>query len=234
MTFKRWIIVLCGLIILLPYMTYGQKSSGGFNRKGAPSSLTLDEVITKVEERYRGADFSARFYQASTLKAVGITDTAKGRIYVKYPAMMRWESESPEKKIILNDVARLMVYRPEENQVMMGKAPSFFGEGKGASFLSDIKRVRQYFDTAMENKDKNENYVLKLLPKKEMAGVLEIYLTVDRNRFEVVRIITRNIYKDETRIELSRLRFDQKLDGSLFRFNIPDGVDVFQLDEPNR
>ena len=67
-----------------------------------------------------------------------------------------------------------------------------------------------------------------------MAGVSEIYLTVDRNRFEVVQIITHNIYKDETRIELSRLRFEQKLDSALFRFNIPDGVDVLQLEEPNR
>ncbi|KKL27489.1 hypothetical protein LCGC14_2384620, partial [marine sediment metagenome] len=62
----------------------------------------------------------------------------------------------------------------------------------------------------------------------------EIYLTVDRNRFEVVQIVTYNIYKDETRIELSQLRFGQKLDSSLFRFNIPDGVDVLQFDEPNR
>ena len=86
----------------------------------------------------------------------------------------------------------------------------------------------------MEKKDKNKNYVIKLLPKKEMAGVSEIYLTVDRNRFEVVQIVTYNIYKDETRIELSRLRFEQKLDSALFRFNIPDGVDVLQFDEPNR
>ena len=49
-----------------------------------------------------------------------------------------------------------------------------------------------------------------------MAGVSEIYLTIDRNRFEVVQIITHNIYKDETRIELSRLRFEQKLDSALF------------------
>ena len=234
MTIKKLAIVLCGLIILLPYMTYGQESSGGFNLKGGPSSLTLDKVIAGVEERYKGADFSARFYQVSTLKAVEITDTAEGRIYVKYPGMMRWEYETPEKQIILTDGTSLWLYRPGENQVMMGKAPSFFGEGKGASFLSDIKRVRQYFNAALGKKDKNENYVLKLLPKKEMAGVSEIYLTVDRNRFEVIQIITYNIYKDETRIELSRLRFEKKLDGALFRFNIPDGVDVLQLDEPNR
>jgi len=234
MTIKKLAIVLCGLIILLPYMTYGQESSGGFNLKGGPSSLTLDKVIAGVEERYKGADFSARFYQVSTLKAVEITDTAEGRIYVKYPGMMRWEYETPEKQIILTDGTSLWLYRPGENQVMMGKAPSFFGEGKGASFLSDIKRVRQYFNAALGKKDKNENYVLKLLPKKEMAGVSEIYLTVDRNRFEVIQIITYNIYKDETRIELSRLRFEEKLDDALFRFNVPDGVDVLQLDEPNR
>jgi outer membrane lipoprotein carrier protein len=234
MKLKKWTIVLCGLSILIPYMTYGQESSGEFNIQGGPSSLTLDEVISKVEERYKGADFSARFYQVSTLKVVEITDTAKGRIFVKYPGMMRWEYETPEKQIILTDGKRLWIYRPGENQVLMGKAPSFFGEGKGASFLSDIKRVRRYFDAAMEKKDKNKNYVIKLLPKKEMAGVSEIYLTVDRNRFEVVQIVTYNIYKDETRIELSRLRFEQKLDSALFRFNIPDGVDVLQFDEPNR
>ncbi|MFQ5483953.1 MAG: outer membrane lipoprotein carrier protein LolA [Desulfobacterales bacterium] len=234
MTLRKWNIVLFGLIILFPYMTYGQESSDRLNSEKGLPSLTLDEVIAKVEERYRGANFSARFYQASTLKAVEITDTAKGRVYIKYPGMMRWEYETPEKQIILTDGMRLWVYRPEENQVTVGKAPSFFGEGKGASFLSDIKRVRKYFDAVMEKRDRNKNYVLKLLPKKEMAGVSEIYLTVNRNRFEVVRIITRNIYHDETRIDLTGLKFEQKLDAALFRFDIPDGVDVLRFDEPNR
>src|SRR5512139_1321965 len=98
----------------------------------------LDYILKEVEKRYTATQFAADFLQESTIKAMEITDFASGRLYVRYPGMMRWEYEKPERQVIITDGQKLWIYRPQDNLVMVGGAPVFFRDGKGASFLSDI------------------------------------------------------------------------------------------------
>jgi outer membrane lipoprotein carrier protein len=160
-----------------------------------------------------------------------IVDFASGNIFVRYPGMMRWEYEKPEKQIIITDGHKLWIYRPSDNQVMTGSAPAFFSDGKGASFLSDIKLIRQKFKISLENSKEDFYYELTLQPLEQKLDVTDIRLSVTKNTFTVIRIITYNSYGDENRIEFANLQFDVKLDDSLFSFKIPPGADVVQLDE---
>jgi outer membrane lipoprotein carrier protein len=194
------------------------------------SPLSLDEVVAKVEQRYAGSGFSARFIQKSVLKAMEIIDTASGRIYIKKPGMMRWEYEKPDRQTIITDGSKLWIYRPEDNQVMVGEAPSFFGEGKGASFLSDIKLIKQNFFILPGEKGRNDHYHLKLLPRKKTLDLTGIDLSISGKTFDIVQVITTNEYGDETRITLRDFQFKQDLEDSLFSFEIPPGVDLVQIE----
>jgi outer membrane lipoprotein carrier protein len=115
--------------------------------------------------------------------------------------------------------------------VTTGSAPAFFGDGKGASFLSDIKLIRQKFKISLENSKDVFFYELKLQPLEKTLDVTDIRLSVTKSSFTVVRIITYNSYGDENRIELLNHQFDVKLDDSLFSFEIPPGADVLQMEE---
>jgi outer membrane lipoprotein carrier protein len=163
-----------------------------------------------------------------------ITDMANGRVYIKYPGMMRWEYEKPEQQIIITDADKLWIYRPADNQVMTGKAPTFFRNGKGASFLSDISVIRQKFDISLEKGPPEQRdlfHHLKLIPLEKTLDISEIRLLVSRQTFNVLQVITLNFYGDETRIDLLNFVFGGNLDDSLFSFKIPQGVDVLQLNE---
>ena len=160
-----------------------------------------------------------------------IVDFASGKIFVRYPGMMRWEYEKPEEQIIITDGHKLWIYRPTDNQVLAGSAPAFFSDGKGASFLSDIKLIRQKFKISLEDSKKDFFYELKLQPLEKKLDVVDIRLSVTKNTFTVIRIRTYNSYGDENRIEFVNHRFNVKLDESLFSFEIPPGADVVQLDE---
>ena len=197
----------------------------------ASSSLSLDSILTQVEKRYDINDFSVRFFQTSTLKAMEVQDTASGKLQVKRPGMMRWDYEAPDKQIIISDGTSLWVYRPEDNQVMVGKAPSFFGEGKGAGFLSDIKSMRKSFIITLESKEGEKSYRLKLIPKKQTQDLSRIYLVVSPENFEVTEVITYNLYDDETRIELTDYVYDRNPGDETFRFKIPDGTDVIKMEQ---
>lgn len=192
-------------------------------------AASLDAIVERVEKRYAGPGFSARFDQKSTLKAMDITDTASGKVFIKRPRLMRWEYEVPEKQIILTDGDELWVYRPEDNQVLTGKTPEYFGDGKGASFLSDIRLVRKTFNVALQ-RDNAGYHVLKLLPKQKKYDINYVLLYISKRTYDIAKIITYNTYGDENLIEMSNFQFREP-DGSVFNFRIPKGTDILKIGE---
>lgn len=191
----------------------------------------LERVISGVEQRYLSSGFSARFVQTSTIKVMDISDTATGRIVVKPPGKMRWEYEAPDPQLIISNGKNLWVYRPEDNQVMVGESPSFFGDGKGAGFLSDIKQIREKFDIQLEKAEDPSRYVLKLVPQANTLDISMIYLFISRDNFNLVRVVTYNVYEDETRVDFSDIQFDSNIEDKLFTFAAPEGTDIFQIDQ---
>ncbi len=217
---KRF-VTLAGLCLVLAL-------SAGLCAAAAESSV--DDILAGVEARYKGPGFSARFFQESTLKAMDITDTAEGTILIKRPGMMRWEYERPDPQLIVTDGEMLWIYRPRERQVMIGDAPSYFGGGKGAGFLSDVKSVRKDF-IVVPGPPTETQHVLKLIPRENRYNVDAIWLYISRDRFEIEQVLTENRFGDETRLTFSDLTFGLNPDDSLFRFEIPPGTDVLQLNE---
>lgn len=203
----------------------GQSASAG------SGNLSLEEILQGVEKRYAGTGFSARFHQRSILKAMDLADAASGTILVKRPGKMRWAYEEPEKQLIITNGIDLWIYKPEDNQVTVGKAPSFFADGKGASFLSDMKQVREKFDIALETGAPEGHYMLKLTPHGSGIDIAVIYLTLSAQTFDIARIVTYNAYGDENLIDLKEIEYLDRIDDAQFQFEIPKGTDILQMDE---
>jgi outer membrane lipoprotein carrier protein len=216
--------------IVLVYLVIGSPAAGQGEGESAGGRLSLEDILAGVESRYGGAGFSARFEQRSILKAMDLADTASGSILVKRPGKMRWTYETPEEQLIITDGTDLWVYKPEDNQVAVGRAPTFFGDGKGASFLSDMKLVREKFEIRLENSGSGGFYVLSLTPIEPNRNISTIYLTVSA-QFDVQRIVTYNAYGDENRIDLKEIAFKDSIDDAFFTFVVPEGVDVLRLNE---
>lgn len=202
----------------------------GTPASGNTDKALCDTILQNLEKRYNTADFSARFAQESTIKAMNITDTAAGQVWFKHPGMMQWEYERPERYAIISDGKTLWIFRPEDNQVVIGKAMSYFGNGKGASFLSNFNLVKDTYTVTQADAPGPGQYALKLVPKKKQLDIAAIFLYVDSTVFEIKRVVTQNEYGDETRIDFSRLKF-APLDASLFNFQIPAGAEVLQMEE---
>ncbi len=227
--FARGSASLLGVLMLI--LLGGMQDLGA---AGESTRLTVDHILDRVEKKYADSKFSANFVQKSTIKAMDITDLATGKVYIKYPGMMRWEYEKPDRQIIITDADKLWIYRPEDNQVMTGNAPTFFKDGKGASFLSDIRLIRQKFDISLEQGKQGQSdlfYHLKLIPLEKTLDISMIGLMISKQTFNVLQVTTLNLYGDETRIDLINSAFGVDLEDSLFSFKIPEGVDVLQIDE---
>jgi outer membrane lipoprotein carrier protein len=191
----------------------------------------LDKIVAGVEARYNVTGFTADFDQESILKAMAVTDTASGRLMVRQPGEMRWEYQVPDPQTIITNGRELWIYRPEENQVLVGKAPALFGKGKGAGFLANIKTIRKGFQISLEPSKNPDLYRLKLVPNRSTADLMAVKLDILKKNFDLVRIITYNVYGDETHIDLKHFNFKNPPPASLFRFKVPKGVDVVQMNQ---
>jgi len=191
----------------------------------------MEKIIEQIERRYDVLGFTADFHQVSTIKAMDITDEANGKIYVRKPEMMRWEYEKPDPQIIITNAENLWIYRPQDNQVIIGKAPAFLAGGKGAGFLADIKVLRRKFDISKVSSGDDQYHALKLVPLDKTADVVDILLLVAKDSYAVHQVVTYNAYGDETRITLLNARIDEVPEQSLFTFTIPEGTDVVSMDE---
>ncbi len=187
-------------------------------------------IMERLENRYGGKNFSARFNQESTLKAMDITDTASGKAWFKDPGMMRWEYKKPRKHVIITDSKTLWIYRPEDNQVVIGDAGKYFGNGKGASFLADFGLLSQAFEVTLSESEQ-DRYRLKMLPHKKNLDLSVIYLIIEKQSLDIKQVVTENVYGDITRIYFENLKFDPEMKDSLFNFKIPSGADVVRMEQ---
>ncbi|MBW2219518.1 MAG: outer membrane lipoprotein carrier protein LolA [Deltaproteobacteria bacterium] len=197
--------------------------------KNVEADETLSEILDNIEKKYHNAGFKTDFIQSSILQALNITDKASGQAIFKYPGMMKWEYEKPEKQSIITDGKNLWIYRPDDNQVIVAEFPSLFGEGRRAGFLSDIGVLRKKFLISEEEGDK-VSYKLKLIPGNKNPELSMIILHVYKKDFSVTEVVTYNEYGDETRIELKNIDFTANPDDSVFLFKIPENTDIIQLD----
>jgi outer membrane lipoprotein carrier protein len=216
------IVLMAGALCLAPATA---------SASAAEATPPLEYILGQLEKRYTGSQFAAEFVQQSTVKSMEITDFASGQMYVRHPGMMRWEYEKPERQVIITDGKKLWIFRPQDNLVMVGGAPVFFRDGKGASFLSDIGLVRRKFDITLHKPAGEYFHELRLVPKERSLNIAEIRLSVTPRTYEIARITTVNDYGDDTRIEIVNPKFNANLAPSLFSFEIPPGADVQKIDE---
>jgi len=201
----------------------------GQSKNPADIDPLADEILSHVEKRYASSAFSARFTIESTLKAMQVTDTASGRLMVKYPGKMRWEYEKPEPMLFITDGKTLWMYQPEARQVTVGKADEVLGGSQGASFLSDMPLLRRQFKIELDPSGSDKTARLKLTPRENTFDIASIILTISRTTYDVVEVLTVNLYGDTTRILFHDIAFQQNLPDALFEFKIPEGVDVLQF-----
>jgi outer membrane lipoprotein carrier protein len=205
---------------------------GCLNAAAGGDAASLAKVLDGIEKRYAGPGFSAKFFQESMLKAMQISDTAEGTLTVKRPGRMRWQYTIPDAQTIVTDGRTMWIYRPADNQVMVGKAPEYFAGGKGAGFLADIRQIRKGFSIVLQKAENDAYYRLRLVPKKESPDLADVILSVKKSSYQVDQVITHNSYGDETHITISDYQFNVNPADSLFTFDIPKGVDVVHVDQP--
>ena len=191
-------------------------------------SATLDQFLDGLEKRYSKNDFKADFFQVSKLNVLEIDETASGKAMFSHPGKMKWEYLEPQQHQIITNGKMLWIYRPDQNQVIIADAQSFFKQGAGGAFLSDISIIKEkYIISIKENRE--AIFTLNLIPKVKTPEIQSILIIVSKKDYNIKKIITSNIYEDTIEIEFHNIEF-LDIDASVFELNIPENTNVINMD----
>ncbi|HUH65387.1 MAG TPA: outer membrane lipoprotein carrier protein LolA [Syntrophales bacterium] len=195
--------------------------------------LTLDQLIAKIQERYEATkDIRAQFTQEVTIKSMNKTEREEGVVSVKNPRRMLWVYSKPRAKKLIINQEKAWLYIPEDHAAYVQDSEKIYSSKLGVKFLSGIGKLGEDFEIGFskpESVDKNGNYLLTLVPKATDTGVGKLYLTVDKNDFQVIQCSFTDLYGNLTRIRLTGIKINNNLEDKLFNFKPPAGVEVFNM-----
>ena len=197
---------------------------------------TGQEVLNEIQNRYEKTnDFEARFIQEYIGKVMKQPNRGEGKVYFKKRGMMRWDYTVPIQKL-LSDGHTLWYYQPEEKQVLVSDVSKVLKEKTPLAFLAGEGDLSRDFDILKLNESvsqKEDNYVVELVPKESLATLSKLILTVDKKTYTVLQADVIDGLGNVTRTRFIDIKTNTGLSNSFFHFSIPPGTEVIKMQEPS-
>jgi outer membrane lipoprotein carrier protein len=181
-------------------------------------------LARRIDKRHLAmGDLTARFVQTYRSGLMQRQVTESGVVSIKRPGRMRWEYREPEKKLFVADGKTFYFYVPADRQVIVRKPG---GErGIPALLLAGQGGILTEFTVAMEPAPSPGVQRLKLTPRREDPEVETVFLEVDGgDRVRGIEVL--DPQGNQSRFVFEDIRENVGLRDGLFRFQIPQGVEV--------
>lgn len=155
--------------------------------------------------------------------------TERGTVKIKKPARMRWEYESPEKKLFVSDGTQIYSHVPADNQVTVSPVPQADEATTAVLFLAGKGNLlRDFVITDASSANAPGTYALKLTAKKPEREYDWLSLVVDANTYQIRSLSTADSQGGRSTFVFSDLKENIRIPDSTFTFKMPRGVDVIR------
>jgi outer membrane lipoprotein carrier protein len=195
---------------------------------GAP-----DALAKAVQNHYQQVrDFTASFEQGYVGGALKRKTVERGTVAIRKPGRMRWDYESPEKKLFIADGTRMYFYVPADRQVRVsampesGRVPTpiLFLAGRG-DLLRDFKA-----EELAPPAGNAGTRALRLRPIRPEPEYDTLTLVVDGTTFAMRQLIVVDGQGGTSTFTFTNLRENVGVADGRFVFTMPKGVDVVTQD----
>jgi len=193
----------------------------------------LDMVVSNIQKRYeQAAQLQADFIQESVVRALDRVQRAEGEVWFKKPGMMRWNYHTPNRDQIVSDGKFFWYYDQEEKLVVESNVADIMTTPTTTTFLQGLGNLNEQFSASFSEsgkKDDKGNYVIDLEPKNPTDDELNRFtIIVDPKTWLVSVIHLYDPFGNLTRISFYNLQINKGISDSVFKFNVPKGVDVIR------
>ena len=188
-----------------------------------------DDLARAVQTHYRQVrDFTATFEQAYVGGALKRRTVERGTVAIRKPGRMRWDYESPEKKLFISDGTRMYFYVPADKQVRVSAMPAdgrvptpiLFLAGRG-----DLLRDFRVEEVAAPGAAAGAR-ALRLRPVKAEPEYETLTLIVDSGTYAIRQLVVVDGQGGTSTFSFSNLKENVGIPENRFVFTMPKGVDV--------
>jgi outer membrane lipoprotein-sorting protein len=141
---------------------------------------------------------------------------------------MLWRFEEPKGEYLLSDGKSFYYYQPQQKQVLKRPLKGAFRSDIPLSFMLGLGNIERDFNGLLKRGEKGE-HVLSLFPKGEEGGFGNLVLGVDPQSYDVIWAQIKDAVGGIISVRFSDIKRGVGLKDSLFRPEIPGGVDVVEL-----
>jgi outer membrane lipoprotein carrier protein len=199
--------------------------------RGLPAASPADSelargIVRRLEAHHaRTMDLVARFTQSYRSGMLGREIVERGVVSVKRPGRMRWEYKDPEPKLFVSDGRTFSFYVPADRQVVVSEQDP--ERSLAARLLSGRSGLTDDFDASLDEPLEAGVFRLRLVPRRPQADVERAILDVEPSG-RIRSILLEDIQGNRTRFRFEDVRENTGLRDSLFRFEVPAGVEVIR------
>lgn len=193
----------------------------------------VDPMMVQLQLKLdRMKSLSGRFIQRLDSGLLAGPRTEEGRLFLRKPSLMRWEYEKPEEKLAIADGRNTWLYIPADRQVQKGSMHDLEEEGAASLLLSGrISLVKDFRSRRLPDQDAAARgapgaVAIELTPARKRTEVEKVILVIQENGLLIRSLTVVNHDGDRMILELFDLEEDSDLADTLFKFNLPPGVDV--------
>ncbi len=187
----------------------------------------LPPLLGEVQAQYQKvAGIEARFTQETDVKATRQVKKAKGRIWIKKPNKLRWETLEPDPNLLVSDGKTFWFYTPpfdstERGQVMVKKSAQV-----QTKFLNALLSGAFDFGAGTVKVEDRMRGQFLLTPKAGTAGdVRTAEIRIDPMKKTIQEVVLVHTSGNRTEIRLEELKLVSKLEDSLFRYTADKNTD---------
>jgi outer membrane lipoprotein carrier protein len=209
-------------------------SAGALESSSQQTSDSAKSLAHLLEEHYR---------QPRSLRAVFLERYSEGQkqsriesgtVYFHRPGQMRWEYDSPEKKLFLVDGKTTWFYVPYDHTVTKAPVKESSDWRTPLALLTgkaDLSRLCNQIELVADSGIPSGHAVLRCRPKEakkpsEGNEYTEVLLELDTSTGELARIDIRQPGGIELEYRFGNWQTDIPLPADLFRFQVPVGVAI--------
>lgn len=189
------------------------------------TSALAQDLPDKVQKRYDALkSFQADFDQELTNAATREVEKRTGVINFQNPGLVRWETLTPEKQLLVVGKESVWDFIESENQVIRYRTDQAFTSKTMIRFLSGQANLKEDFKVVDQGQDQGLNKV-KLIPKEPEPGLVLAYLWVD-GEGTVKHVFLVDFYGNGNLVKLKNFEPGIKHSADTFSFSPPKGVTV--------
>jgi outer membrane lipoprotein carrier protein len=198
----------------------------------SPSLKELPQLLQEVEDKYtKLSTISAEFTQTNDDATTSKKKKSSGKIFVKRPSKIRWETLQPYNSLLVSDGRTYWYYTPpfdegERGQVVEKKSSQIQSRLANALLAGSFSIAR---DMAIKQKSSS---TFVLIPKPGSAGtVTQAVIEIDPDKKLIQKVILDHKGGNHSEISLSKIELGHPLEDDFFVFHAPANTDKVEDQE---